>query len=275
MGRIRRTLDLAKASWGVLKQDRELVWLPAIAFVVSVVVAAAVLVPIALTTDLDAAQGEQSVSGLTVVLLILLSLAITVISVFFKGALVSGANERLTGGDPTVASAIGGALARFHRLLPWALLTGTVGLVLQVVRERSGMLGRIVVGFIGGAWEVVTFLVVPVIIVEGTGPVDSVKTSAELFRRTWGENLAARIGFGLLGFVAIIPMILLGAAGAAIGSIIGFLLIAAAVVGVAGVAAVLSALGAIFQTALYHYAVGNTAVTGFDPAVLRDSFANR
>ncbi len=293
MGRIRNTIDLAKASWGILKQDRELIWLPVMGFVLSVIAAAVVLVPVAMTTDFDTTQsGETALGPMTYVLLVVLSLALTAIGVFFKGALVSGANERMTGGDPTVSSAISGATAKLHRLLPWALLTGTVGLVLQALRERSGMLGRIVVGFIGGAWEVLTFLVVPVIILEDTGPIDSVKRSGELFKRTWGENLASQVGFGLLGFVAMIPMILLIVVGVALANIIGFVLIAAGVVGVAAVAMVISALSAIFQTALYHYAVGASApgasvpgsaptaagspvAASFDTNVLRNSFAHK
>ena len=70
------------------------------------------------------------------------SLAATVVSVFFTGALVAGAHERMSGGDPTVGSAIGRATQRIPGLVPWALLTATVGMIIQALRERAGAVGH-------------------------------------------------------------------------------------------------------------------------------------
>ena len=92
-------------------------------------------------------------------------------------------------------------------MIPWALLTATVGLVLQALRDRAGRLGDFVIGLIGLAWDVATFLVVPAIVIDDHGAWDGVKQSGSLLRQTWGENLAARVGFGLLGFLAVIPAI--------------------------------------------------------------------
>lgn len=272
MGRIRNTIELAKASWRVLQQDRELLALPVISFFVSALVFGAFIVPALIMSDAFDESSDQGTSPMLYVLLIAGSLALTIVSVFFRGALVSGANERLTGGDPTVSSALSGAFSKLHRLVPWAIVTATVGMVLQAIRDRGG-LGRFVAGLLDMAWEVLTFLVLPVVIIEDIGPIAGVKRSAELFRRTWGENLAARVGFGLLGFVALIPALVVGglaiASGVTILAIIG---VVAAVLYIAAVVVVLSALGAIFQTALYHYAATETIVPGFEGTSLATSF---
>ena len=94
---------------------------------------------------------------------------------------------------------------RLGAIFLWSLLTGTVGLVLNTIQQRAGLLGGIVVRAIGMAWQIVTWLAVPVIVVEGTGPVTSLKRSAHLFRQTWGENLIGQVGFGLVGFVFMAP----------------------------------------------------------------------
>jgi len=63
-----------------------------------------------------------------------------------------------------------------------------------------------------------------------------------------------------------------GVIGAVIGTLLGFVLIAAAILAGILLVTVMSALGGIFQTALYHYAVGTELAAEFDRTVLRNSF---
>ena len=44
---------------------------------------------------------------------------------------------------------------------------------------------------------------------EDLGPDHALKRSGTLFKQTWGENIVAQLGFGLLGFVALLPGLLL------------------------------------------------------------------
>ncbi|HAY70001.1 MAG TPA: hypothetical protein DCY82_17235 [Acidimicrobiaceae bacterium] len=280
MKTIHRSIELMKQSWAVLKHDRELIWLPVISALVAGIVAAIILIPVGLSQDWDAVSGtgesaSQQVGGGVYLAIAGLTLALAFISIFFRAALVSGAHERMMGGDPTVRSAIAGALERLPKLFGWAVITTIVGSILRAMEQRAGLLGRIVVNMVGMAWAVTTFLVIPVIVIENSGAVDSTKRSVALFRHTWGENLSAQVGFGLIGFLAFIPIVILAAIGATIGTLIGFVLIAVAVVAGIALITVLSALGAIFQTALYHYAVGTELAAELDATMLRDSFARK
>jgi hypothetical protein len=275
MGRITNTIELAKISWGVLKMDRELLIIPVLSFVSAIVVLGALLVPTIALIDTSGAGEEGSADPALVIIGIAAALALSVISVFFNGALVAGAHERLTGGDPTVSSSMSRAMSRLGGLLPWAVLTGTVGLVLQSLRERAGLLGRFVVGLIGMAWEVATFLVVPAIIIDEHGAIDGLKKSGALLKQTWGENLAARVGFGLLGFIAIIPAVLLVVIMGALGQAALIVGIVIAVAYVAVVVVVMTALNAVFQTALYLYATTGSVPSGFENSNLQDSFTRK
>ncbi len=269
MERLRRTWELAKSSWRVLQHDRELLWLPVLSFIVSLLV----LVPMVLLavavgdlssiTSSSSTEAEAQVDPAIAVILVLAGLAVTVVSVFFNGALVAGAHERFAGGDPTVGSALRRASGRLPALVAWALLTGTVGLILQAIRERAGWLGRFVVDLIGAAWEIATFLVVPAVIIDHTGAVDGLKRSASMLKQTWGENIAARIGFGLLGFVLVIPGLIVGGAAIAVGGAVAVVGIALAAGWIALVVVVMTALSAIFQTALYMYASSGAVPSGF------------
>ena len=280
MKTIRRSIELMKQSWAVLKHDRELIWLPVISALVAGIVAAIILIPVGLSQDWDAVSGtgesaSQQVGGGVYLAIAGLTLALAFISIFFRAALVSGAHERMMGGDPTVRSAIAGALERLPKLFGWAVITTIVGSILRAMEQRAGLLGRIVVNMVGMAWAVTTFLVIPVIVIENSGAIDSTKRSVALFRHTWGENLSAQVGFGLIGFLAFIPIVILAAIGATIGTLLGFVLIAVAVTAGIALITVLSALGAIFQTALYHYAVGTELAAELDATMLRDSFARK
>lgn len=277
MGRIRNTLELAKTSWFVLKKDRELMWLPVLSFLVSAAVGVVALAVVVVTRSAaPAASGAAdgaTVGPAAVVVGIAAALALGITSVFFNGALVAGAHERLTGGDPTVGSSIRRAFGRLAGLVPWALMTTTVGLVLRAIRERAGFLGRIVVDMIGMAWEVVTFLVVPAVVIDEMGAVDGLKRSASLLRQTWGENLIARVGFGLLGFVLVIPAVIAAVLATSVGA--AWVGIPLAVAWVVVVAVVITALNAIFQTALYMYATTGVVPQGFEGSSLSQSFGHK
>ena len=276
MGRISNTIALAKVSWRVLRKDRELLLIPVLSFLASIAVLALIWLPTLSAIDTSALEGEREDPGAVLLVVgVITAMALSIVSVFFNGALVAGAYERLSGGDPTVRSALGRAVSRLPGLLPWAILTGTVGLVLQAVRERSGWLGRFVVNMVGMAWETATFLVVPAVVIDDHGAVSGLKASASLLKRTWGENIAARVGFGLLGFIAIIPAVVVVAAAGALGGAALVLGILVAVPYVALLVVVLTALNAVFQTALYLYATTGSVPTGFDDSNLQASFSTR
>lgn len=269
MGRIRNSIELAKSSMEVLKADKELLLLPIISGLASIVTAATFLVPLV-------AAGALSADTVSYVVLFLMYVALAYVTIFFNAALVSATHERLEGGDPTLGSAIAGARKHARRILPWAIVSATVSIILRAIEERAGFVGQIVAGFAGMAWAVVTFLVLPVMVIEGVGVVDGVKKSGDMFKRTWGENLAAQIGFGLLGFLALIPAIALIFAAAAVsgGAVIAAIVIAG--LWMIGVAVVLSAMSVVFQTALYHFAVDGSVPSGyFSNDTMRSAFATK
>lgn len=121
--------------------------------------------------------------------------------------------------------------------------------------ERSGILGRIVVGIIGMAWSLVTFLVLPILVVENVGVGEAVRRSASMFKRTWGENVMGQGGVGLVGFLAVlagVPVLVLtlltgNAVVAGLGAVVFALWVGVVMV-------VTSALSGVYQTALYLYA---------------------
>jgi len=281
MSRFANSLQLAKSSWSVLQADKILVTIPVASFLVTTVVVAAfggaayLTIEETVVTAAAAARGEGTLGAttlqptpLTWVVGVIGYLAITFVVTFFAAALVSGAWERLNGGRPTLGSSFGSATRRIGPIAGWALLSGTVGLVISSLEERLGVLGQFIGGALGMAWRVVTWLAIPVIVVEGTGPWPSLKRSATLFKATWGENLIAAGGFGLLGFLVILVGMAISALFFAVMPIAGVVLF---VLWIAVSSTILATLNGIYRTALYAYAAGHQ-IEWFDQAQLAAAF---
>ena len=90
---------MAKVSWRVLRQDRELLVLPVLSFLVSVGVLLAIWLPTMAVADLSGVASEEGGVDAVVALAGLASaLLLSVVGVFFKAALIAGAYERMSGG---------------------------------------------------------------------------------------------------------------------------------------------------------------------------------
>ena len=273
MERIRNGWRLAKASWRVLSQDRELIAIPIIAGIISLVVFAVVAAPgIALIGDGD----DDAVGWATWVILAIAGLLATWVSVIGQAAVVSGAAQRMDGADPSLGTAFAGARSHTGRLLEWAVLATVVAIVLDALRDRLGFLGNILASLGNMAFNVLSFLALPVIVFEKVGAIDAFKRSAQLLRGTWGEQLTFTFGIGVIGFLATLPgiAILVGsvATGIAALQVVG---VTVGIVWIVAVLAVTSALSAVFKTALYRYSVQQPVDDAFDTADLSGAFRTR
>lgn len=279
MTRMQRSWALAKASWAVLKSEKGLVWLPVLSFLASVAVVGVFGLAIWATLGKDTGVGgqdEYSANVATYVLGVCTYIGIAFSQTYFLAALCAGANERLQGRDTTIGSALAVANSRLHRILPWALVSATVSMIIQAIEERFGFLGQIIAGLIGAAWNVVTFLTIPIIVFEDLGPIHALKRSGTLLKKTWGENLMAQIGLGIIGLIAFIPGILVIGLGVASGvGAVTVLAIAIGAIYLAVAASVVSALSGIYRTALYRYAVDGQVPPAFASTDMEHAFGAR
>jgi len=274
MGRFANSLTLGKESWNVLRQDKELAAIPVVSAVACSVVAVAFggAVYTTLTIVSDPVPGQDAVqaSPVSYAVGVVGLMFVGIVAQFFTGVLIAGANERLEGGHPTLSTAARRAWSCFTPIIGWAAINVTVGLVLQAIADRTGPLGAIVLRVVGMAWNVVTWLTLPAIVIEGTGPVAGIKRSVHLLKSTWGENLIAQGGLGLLGVLIILPgVVVFGAVTAAGLPIVGLPLL---FIYVAVAIAIVSALTGIFRAALYRYAVGLPNTGAFSDAQLAGAF---
>lgn len=272
--RVERSWNLIKASAAVLRSDKELLLFPVLSAGASLLLILSFALPL-VGVRAFADGAEPSPAMLAVGFAFYFSQYF--ITIFFNAALVAAAMIRLQGGDPTVGDGLRAAWQRIGVIAGYAVLAATVGMVLRAVEERVGLLGRIVASLVGVAWTVATYLVVPVLVVRNVGPLDAVRDSATLFKRTWGENL---IGNGGIGVVFVMLNLLLVAAGV-------FTVMATVSAGLPSLALMLaivfvlllvfsvlvqSSLSGVYSAVLYRYASVGHAPGGFDQALLAGAF---
>jgi hypothetical protein len=257
MGKFANSKALAGASFGVLKSEKKLAAIPAVSALTCGVIAVAVGGGVVLTADFIAnpapGQDDFSLTPVSWVIGIVGLFIIGLVSQMFAATLIAAANERLNGGSYTMGQAFSKATTRTPSILGWSAINSTVGLVLQAIRDKAGFLGDVAAGLIGAAWNVVTWLVLPIIIIEGIGPIAAIKKSANLLKTTWGENLFAQAGIGLIGFLLMLPGILIFGGLSFVLPVVGIPLL---FIWVVVISCLMSALGAIYRTALYRFAVG-------------------
>jgi Family of unknown function (DUF6159) len=269
MGSIGRGFRLARASWDVVRSDRQLVLLPMFSFV-AIVLVAGVFALGAVGIGLPA-NGEDPSPALYV-LAFCFYVATSFIAITFNAAVIGTAMKRLRGEHATIGDGL--ALAREHlwTIFLWAVVTATVGMILRVIQERVGLIGRIVVALIGVAWNVLTFFVVPVLLFEDAGVGASIKRSASIFRERWGEQF---VGNATIGLAMFLIGIVVAAVAVGVAMLVPVAGIALGVVGILALAAVGSALSGVFNAALYRFATTGEASGDFSAEDLGASFRPR
>jgi len=275
-GRISNSFALVKASANVLKQDKELLVFPLMSAIATVLVVASFIAPIFMVGPELFGEGED-VSYLAYTLGFLFYVVQYTVIFFFNAALVGAALIRLDGGDPTVGDGLAIASKRMGSIIGYAVIAATVGMLLRAIQERAGLIGRIVTGLIGMAWTLTTYLTVPILVTKDIGPIDAVKESAAIFKRTWGEQVVGNFGMGVAVFLmglswTLVSCVLVFFSIGVLGSpSLMLLMVGVMVLGYVFLALFASALNGIYTAALYRFAMtGDTG--GFDNRIMGNAF---
>ena len=286
VGTLSRSWRLFKASLEVLSQDRELLWFPVLSVIAAVVVGLTFLVPLGLVVaanpELDESQGLPATFYAGLFLFYVVQYFVIF---FFNTALVGAALERLEGRDPSFKDGLRIASSRLGTIFGYAIIASTVGIILQAIEERVGLVGRIIAGLLGATWTVASFLVVPVLATRDIGPLDAVRQSVELLKKSWGENVVGHVGFGIIFafiYAALAGLfILIGVPLAGLSDDPERMappLVALAIFGILVlmlVAIIQSALKGIYSAALYRHASRHEGTGGFSEALLADAFKTK
>jgi len=280
---------ITKQAWGVIKQNPYMLAFPAVGAVLAIVavlvvggagVAAMGWSEVGQQASTGQVSGGVEIAG--IVILILAAYLATLITQIFMGGLVKCADEELQGRDSSFGAGLGAAFGRLPALLGWAAIQTAVGWLLSAIRGNGDnnvivtILRLILAGLLAVAWSVITFFVLPMIILRGKGPIAAIKESVGLIRQTWGLQIAGgvRIG-GLIALVAVLPGILFTIVGGFIAvsgtPAAGVPLASLGVIIIIVAQVLISAMRAIFSVAMLHYVEDGASFGPFDATELQSA----
>lgn len=200
------------------------------------------------------------------------------IGIFFNAALVYCALQAFAGHEPSLKQGLATASGRLPQIFMWTLVASTVGLLLQmledVLEDKLGFLGSLL-GWVGtAAWSAVTYFAVPVLVVDGTGPAETIRRSSAILREKWGEAVAGAGGFGIVSILLLVPAMLLLTLFASLGVPVTLVLVIAGLY-IPAVALLGMTLATIFRTGVYAYAATGQAPASFGEDLIRGSFRKK
>lgn len=271
--RLENGWKLTISSFKILKANKQLIIFPVLSGICLILIIGSFVVALIANEGwgLETIAGSKG-SVQYYVLIFLFYIVNYFVVVFFNMALIHCTRCYFKGEEVSVNAGLKFSMSRIGAIFSWSLFAATVGLILRLIQENTGIIGKIVTAIIGIVWSVATFFVVPVIAYEDLGPIGAFKRSAQMMKEKWGQSLAAGFSFGLIQFLAFLiiglPLFLLG-------SMVNILLGAAlAVAGIFIIMAILSAAQTIFISAVYHDINGDVT-KHFDQQLVDNLFVQK
>jgi hypothetical protein len=220
--------------------------------------------------DIQPGQHEWSLRPTGYILAAAIYLFSTFLATFFNVAFYSQILRALTGAPVSLVEGLHIAVIRIKPILVWSLFTGVIGLIIRSIEERVGSVGKWIASLIGAAWTVACVFVVPAIILqpETLNPVDYLKTSASILKRTWGEALVGYIGIQFFGMLLVFGSMAFLIAGIVLSSLLhsGLVFAVFAIiwfVGLIGLSYLSNVASQVYRGALYLYAANDIVPAPF------------
>jgi Family of unknown function (DUF6159) len=275
--RMKQGWELTKKAWSVVRQHPRLAKLPLTGGLLAIVAALVLAGPGILLVNAE----STATAYVGYALIALGSYAASFLVIYYNVILAGAANDALQGREPDVTAARQVAKNRLPMIAGWALVSALVSLAFAVLRDRGGMAGRIAASLGAAIWGLVTFLVIPVLALEGIGPIEAIKRSGSLVKGKWGQQVTGNFVIGgistlfmLLGAGAIVLGVVLMSGGAGMGVLGGVLVVLGLVIAVAA-AVFAGATRGVFGVALYHFVSEGRAVGPFTSAELASTASAR
>ncbi len=274
--RISNGFAMARSSWGVLMSDKKLLLFPMVSGILTLLVLASFAIPVGMLMDqgklLDH-NGNPHIWFYPIVFAFYFVSYFVVI--FCNAALVSCAILKFNGQESTLGDGFRAAMSRFPQILGWSLVSATVGLLLKMIENAHEKIGYFVASLLGAGWSIMTYFVVPILVVEKVGPFEALSKSTSLIKKTWGEALVGKVGLGIFFLLLALPIVALGIVGVVMlqhSMALGIAILAVAGVSFLMYAAASAAMNTIFLTAVYQFAAHDRVPDGFDRANMAHVF---
>jgi hypothetical protein len=286
-GKIKSGLELSKQSWSALGQNRQLIVFPIISGIGMLIVTILFFLPEAFAfRPILETEDPTTMQWITALLILFFYYLVASFVITFSNTALVGATLKTIRGEPaTVGGGLSVALSRLGKIIVYSLISATVGVIARGIAQSGrqsdnaivAILAAILGGLIQGAWSLLVFFAIPVIVVENIGVLDSLKRSFELFKQTWGEGFVGSTAIGGISCLVTLAVLLIGGGiivAGVLANVVALIIVGAVllIVGVVVVSLLNGAVNGIFQASMYHYATTGDAGPFIDGELAREAF---
>ena len=281
-----RSWGYARMSYGLVWNNKRLMLFPMISSVAALLVTASFALPLwqagVLAEWSHLMEADSAVRGNAAIYItaFLFYFCNYFVIVFFNTGLIACALAIINGERASVSYGLSFAVRRLPQIFGWALFSAVIGVALKAIEKSNKKAGAIVAAILGSAWTALTYFVIPVIVLDGVGPIEAFKRSVRALKSTWGTALVGNFTLGFFAFLVMLPLILvlvvLFGVAAAGGSVVGMVAVGVlAVPLIVLAAAATSAADMIFKAYLFTYATGRSVPADVDSSMFAEAFRPR
>src|SRR5262245_50897479 len=224
MSKFERSWLLFKSSLLIIARNKQLLVFPIVIFALTILIALFFIAPVALqptghsfasaehwkavaqsvfSESGDQAAGQsgtrEGFSRGAIIYGVFLYFVSMFCATFFNVAFYHEVLAALKGEGVFISRGMKFACTKLKGILMWTLFAGLVGLIIKMLEQKLDFFCMIIVCFVGFAWSVAAIFVIPILVREEqtVNPVNLLRKSAGILKRTWGEAL---IGYAGLTF---------------------------------------------------------------------------
>jgi hypothetical protein len=293
MSKFGRSWVLVKSSLWIINRNKQLLVFPIVTFLCTMMIVLFFLgPPILRPTGYSYASAQHwqaigqslfthqgsSQNGFTpfaVGYLAFLYLVSMFVATFFNVAFYHQILAALSGQAVSVGARLKFASTRLKAILMWTLFAGVVGLIIKAIEQRLELVGRIIARLLGIAWSVASVFVIPIIVrdEQSANPLEMLRKSSMILKRTWGEALIGYAGLGFANLLILLAtLVCLGGAVAASIALNTFWILAFAAAGwfvaLFAWSYLTSVASQVYKGALYLYAAEGIVAEPYNQEML-------
>jgi hypothetical protein len=281
MGKLRASYLLTIEGLELLRNDKQVLLFPifsAIASTVLMVIFCILYLVLGGEFQMNGTEDtSQNLGSVWYGVLLLAYLLLVFITAFFEAGLTIVVDARINGKSMTFKEGIHATKPHAEKIFLWSLLSATIGVILSFISERAQWLGKLVAVFLSATWGIVTFFIVPALVLEEGDISGAIKSSAATFKKTWGETLIINFSTGLfltlVAFVGIIAFVSIAVLGATflptlLAAPFFLFLFIPFVIFLVGICVFSSAINSVLRVVLYEYAKTGHMSDAFAPELI-------
>lgn len=274
---IQRGWELTKQSLPVLKANKRILIFPIISSIGCLIIFSVIAAPLwhIESNFLQSSHESPLLIALAIIALLAVLFVCNLIVIYCNAALIASIANYFQTKKLSLSYGLKAAKKCFPNIILWTLFNTTIGFILRTFQSRLGQITAIASILLGIAWSIISYFVVPILVLENISPIKAIKRSSHTLHKTWGSSLISNIRLGLIVFVArliaFIPLAIMIYIGGTTNVLIGFII---CVVLMFILTIISSATNNILRTVLYLYSVDNNIELPYNTETIKNAFSH-